>query len=45
MNPTRWSLLIDKVIAYGQTVSQTSTVANVPSNKAVGLLDTGTSYV
>jgi len=44
-SPTRWTVLIDSIIANGQKLSLTSAVKNAPSNKAVGLLDTGTSFV
>ena len=44
-NPSRWSVLVDKIIANGQELSLSSAVNGAPSGKAVGLLDTGTSRV
>jgi saccharopepsin len=45
-NPTRWTVLLDAILdASGNTVVPlTSTVPNAPSNRAVALLDSGTSY-
>jgi saccharopepsin len=45
-NPTRWTVLLEDIlVAGGNTVVPiTSTVPNAPSNRAVALLDSGTSY-
>lgn len=45
-NPTRWTVLLEGILdANGNTtVPMTSTVPNAPSNRAVALLDSGTSY-
>ncbi|KAH8106150.1 acid protease [Cristinia sonorae] len=43
-SPTRWNVLLDGLIVNNKQVSVTSTVTGAPSNKAVVLLDTGTSY-
>ncbi|KAI0921265.1 hypothetical protein AcW2_006291 [Taiwanofungus camphoratus] len=43
-SPTRWSVLLDAVLIGSSSVSVSSTVPNVPSNKAVVMLDSGTSY-
>lgn len=45
-NPTRWTVLLDAIlVASGDTVVPiTSNVPNAPSNRAVALLDSGTSY-
>lgn len=46
VNPTRWTVLLEAVlVASGNSVvPMTSTVPNAPSNRAVALLDSGTSY-
>ena len=45
-NPTRWTVLLEGILdASGNTtVPMTSTVPDAPSNRAVALLDSGTSY-
>ncbi|TFK55700.1 acid protease [Heliocybe sulcata] len=43
-SPSRWNVLLDSIIVGQNTVSLTTVVPNVPSNKAVALLDSGTSY-
>jgi len=43
-SPDRWSILLDAVIVGNQTITPSSTVVGAPSNKAVALLDSGTSY-
>ncbi|KIJ57034.1 hypothetical protein M422DRAFT_238611 [Sphaerobolus stellatus SS14] len=45
INPSRWTLLVDKIIASGQTISLSSVVKDAPAGKAVALPDTGTSLV
>lgn len=44
-SPNRWTVLVDQIVANGKKLSLSSVVKNVPSSKAVGLLDTGTSFV
>lgn len=45
-NPTRWTVLLEGILnANGNTsVPMTSTVPDAPSNRAVVLVDSGTSY-
>ena len=45
-NPTRWTVLLDGILVAGgdTAIPITSTVPNAPSNGAVALLDSGTSY-
>lgn len=43
-SPKRWNILVDAVLFPGRTVYPTTSVDGVPSNKAVALLDSGTSY-
>ena len=43
-SPTRWTVLLDAVFVGTNTISVTTTVANAPSNRAVVLVDSGTSY-
>jgi hypothetical protein len=45
-NPTHWTVLLEGIlVASGNTVvPMTSTVPDAPSNRAVALLDSGTSY-
>ncbi|KAI6151926.1 aspartic peptidase domain-containing protein [Pisolithus tinctorius] len=43
-SPTRWTVLLDSFIVGTQTNDVSSTVPGVASNKAVVLLDSGTSY-
>ncbi|KAG8218473.1 aspartic peptidase domain-containing protein [Butyriboletus roseoflavus] len=42
--PSRWNVLLDLFIVGAQTVAVSTTVAAAPSNKAVVLFDSGTSY-
>lgn len=43
-SPSRWNVLLDSIIVGQNSVSLSTAVANAPSNKAVALLDSGTSY-
>jgi len=43
-NPYRWNVLVDAVIANGSIIVPKSRVVGAPSNKAVTLMDSGTSY-
>jgi saccharopepsin len=46
-NPSRWNILLEAILVGGDSntvVPMTTTVPNVPSNRAVALLDSGTSY-
>lgn len=43
-SPSRWNVLLDSFIVGTQTHAVSTTVPAVPSNKAVVLLDSGTSY-
>lgn len=43
-NPNRWNILFDAVIVGSNTVPLSSTVSGAPSDKAVVLLDSGSSY-
>ncbi|KAI0068713.1 acid protease [Artomyces pyxidatus] len=43
-NPNRWNILLDAIIVGANVISVNTTVPNAPSNKAVVLLDSGTSY-
>ncbi|KAF9259504.1 acid protease [Marasmius fiardii PR-910] len=44
-DPSRWNVLLDAVLfAGGKTIIPTTTVPDVPGNKAVVLLDSGTSW-
>lgn len=42
--PSRWNVLLDSLIVGTQTIPVSTTVAAAPPNKAVVLLDSGTSY-
>lgn len=42
--PKRWTVLIDAVLVGDTVVTPTTTIPNVPSKKAVVLLDSGTSW-
>ncbi|KAF9075826.1 aspartic peptidase domain-containing protein [Rhodocollybia butyracea] len=42
--PDRWSVLLDAYMVGTGTYAPTTQVANVPSNRAVVVLDTGTSW-
>ena len=43
-SPVRWNVLIDAVIVNNTITVPTSSVDDAPSNKAVALIDTGSSY-
>ena len=43
-SPTRWNVLLEAVHVGAKPVTVTSKVDNAPANRAVVLLDTGTSY-
>jgi saccharopepsin len=43
-NPYRWNVLIDAVIVNGSIVVPSTKVTGAPSNKAVALMDSGSSY-
>lgn len=43
-NPTRWTVLLDAILVGETIISMTTTVPSAPSNRAVVLLDSGTSY-
>ncbi|KAI9467080.1 acid protease [Lactarius psammicola] len=40
----RWTVLIEAILVGSSVISMTTTVPNAPSNRAVALLDSGTSY-
>jgi saccharopepsin len=43
-NPYRWNLLLDAVIVNDTITVPTTNVVGAPSNKAVVLMDSGSSY-
>jgi len=43
-NPKRWNVLLEAVHVGAKPVTVTSKITNAPVNRAVVLLDTGTSY-
>jgi hypothetical protein len=43
-NPYRWNLLLDAVIVNDTITVPTTKVVGAPSNKAVVLMDSGSSY-
>ncbi|KAJ7095380.1 aspartic peptidase domain-containing protein [Mycena belliarum] len=43
-SPSRWNVLLEALLVGNTVVTPTTTVAGVPSNRAVVLLDSGTSY-
>jgi len=43
-SPRRWSVLLDGLVVGNKQIPVTSAVQGAPSNKAVVVLDTGTSY-
>ncbi|KAI0005078.1 aspartic peptidase domain-containing protein [Russula compacta] len=44
-SPTRWNILIEAILlGNADVIPMSSTVSNAPSNRAVALLDSGTSY-
>ncbi|KAJ7507805.1 aspartic peptidase domain-containing protein [Mycena galericulata] len=42
--PNRWNVLLEALIVGSTVVTPTTSVVNAPSNRAVVLLDSGTSY-
>ncbi|RDB22850.1 Aspartic protease [Hypsizygus marmoreus] len=43
-SPSRWNVLLDAVIVHDKIVMPATTVVGAPSNKAVILMDSGSSY-
>lgn len=43
-NPYRWNVLVDAIIVNDTITVPTTKVSGAPSNKAVGLMDSGSSY-
>jgi len=43
-NPNHWTVLLDAILVGNTAVPMTTTVPNAPSNRAVALLDSGSSY-
>ncbi|KAK0468360.1 aspartic peptidase domain-containing protein [Desarmillaria tabescens] len=43
-SPKRWSVLVEALLVGNQTILPSSSTGGAPSNKAVVVLDTGTSY-
>ncbi|KAK0206554.1 aspartic peptidase domain-containing protein [Desarmillaria ectypa] len=43
-SPKRWSILVEALLVGNQTILPSSATGGAPSNKAVAVLDTGTSY-
>ena len=43
-NPTRWTVLLDAILVGNTVISLSTSVPSAPSNRAVALLDSGTSY-
>jgi len=43
-SPTRWSVLLDAIIVGDNITVPTTSVSDAPSNKAVVLMDSGSSY-
>ncbi|KAF8272058.1 aspartic peptidase domain-containing protein [Lactarius quietus] len=43
-SPTQWTVLIEAILIGNSVIPMTTTVPNAPSNRAVALLDSGTSY-
>ncbi|KAH9179621.1 acid protease [Lactarius sanguifluus] len=43
-SPRRWTVLIEAILVGNSVIPMTTTVPNAPSNRAVALLDSGTSY-
>lgn len=42
-NAERWSVLVDKMVVNGKSMSVSSSVSGAPASKAIALLDTGTT--
>lgn len=43
-NPTRWTVLLEAILVGNTAISLSTSVPSAPSNRAVALLDSGTSY-
>jgi hypothetical protein len=43
-SPSRWNVLVESFIVHGKTVPVTSMVTGAPTDTAVALLDSGSSY-
>lgn len=43
-SPSRWNVLVDSFIVHEKTIPVTTEVQGAPSNRAVALLDSGSSY-
>jgi hypothetical protein len=43
-SPNRWNVLLEAVLFQGKTITPSTQVGNAPGNRAVVLLDSGTSY-
>jgi saccharopepsin len=43
-SPNRWTILIEAILVGNSVIPMTTTVPNVPSNRAAALLDSGSSY-
>jgi hypothetical protein len=43
-NPTRWTVLLEAILVGNTVISLSTSVPSAPSNRAVALLDSGTSY-
>ncbi|KAF5369897.1 hypothetical protein D9758_001054 [Tetrapyrgos nigripes] len=43
-SPKRWSVIVEALLIGDKTITPTTIVPDVPSNRAVAVLDTGTSY-
>jgi saccharopepsin len=43
-SPTRWNVLLDSFVVNSKTVPVSTVVKGAPTDKAVVLLDSGTSY-
>lgn len=42
--PTRWNVLLESFVVANETMFVNTTVEDAPSNRAVVLMDSGTSY-
>lgn len=43
-SPSRWNVLVEALLVGSTVVTPNTTVVGAPSNRAVALLDSGTSY-
>lgn len=43
-SPSHWTVLIEAILIGNSVISMNTTVPNAPSNRAVALLDSGSSY-